>query len=150
MNFKILVATEEHVDLIANFQMKMALESENLELDKETVTRGVKHIVDNPQKGQYLLASSEEGIAGSLLVLEEWSDWRCKTVLWIHSAYVTPKSRGQGAFRALYAHLKNKVEVSPDLAGLRLYVDKSNHKAKNVYQKLGMTDEHYELYEWLN
>jgi hypothetical protein len=35
------------------------------------------------------------------------------------------------------------------LMGLRLYVDKHNKSAQEVYEKLGMNKDHYELYEWL-
>jgi ribosomal protein S18 acetylase RimI-like enzyme len=41
------------------------------------------------------------------------------------------------------------VEESKDLRGLRLYVDKSNANAQKVYEALGMSGEHYHLYEWL-
>ena len=41
------------------------------------------------------------------------------------------------------------VRESDQYAGLRLYVDKTNLRAIDVYQKLGMSDEHYHLYEWL-
>jgi len=34
-------------------------------------------------------------------------------------------------------------------AGLRLYTDKSNRQAREIYEKLGMNKEHYHLYEWL-
>ena len=43
----------------------------------------------------------------------------------------------------------DRVEQSPGLAGLRLYVDKTNRVAQQVYDALGMTAEHYDLYEWL-
>ena len=35
------------------------------------------------------------------------------------------------------------------IRGLRLYVDKRNQAAARVYEKLGMTREHYDLFEWL-
>jgi hypothetical protein len=41
------------------------------------------------------------------------------------------------------------VRESDELVGLRLYVDKSNKDAQSVYQTMGMTGEHYDLYEWL-
>ena len=42
------------------------------------------------------------------------------------------------------ADLKNE-----NWKGLRLYVDKTNLTAKQVYRALEMTDEHYQLFEWL-
>ncbi|MHC4388645.1 MAG: GNAT family N-acetyltransferase, partial [Planctomycetota bacterium] len=67
----------------------------------------------------------------------------------MHSLYVIPKARQRGVFRKLYQHLKKQVELSDDLVGLRLYVDKRNKAAQEVYDRLGMTKEHYDLFEWL-
>ena len=41
------------------------------------------------------------------------------------------------------------MEQSPDFKGIRLYVDKRNAAARAVYERLGMTREHYELFEWM-
>jgi ribosomal protein S18 acetylase RimI-like enzyme len=62
---------------------------------------------------------------------------------------VVPDARWQGVFRALYEHLRRSVETTPELVGLRLYVDKTNERAQRVYDAMGMTREHYDLYEWL-
>jgi len=40
-------------------------------------------------------------------------------------------------------------ESNPEVAGLRLYVDKTNHSAIEVYHKIGMTNRHYDLFEWM-
>jgi len=84
-----------------------------------------------------------------LLAIPEWSDWRNGTVLWIHSLYIIPQARGREVFKKLYLNLKKQVEQSSELMRLRLYVDKRNKSAQEVYQKLGMNKHHYELYEWL-
>ena len=139
----------EDADTIADFQIRMALESEGLELDRATVARGVQAVFDDPAKGTYWIACEGEKPVGVLLAIPEWSDWRNATVLWIHSLYVVPEARRRGVFKALYENLKAQVETSPDLAGLRLYVDKANHHAQGAYEALGMTREHYHLYEWL-
>ena len=137
------------VDAIADFQIKMALETENLKLDPSTVRLGVSAVMDDPGKGKYWLSESEGKVVGCLLTIPEWSDWRNGTVLWIHSVYVKPSFRKKGVFKGLYLHLKKMVETSPDLRGLRLYVDKSNRSAQVVYESLGMSSEHYALYEWM-
>ncbi len=56
----------------------------------------------------------------------------------------------RGVFRTLYRHLRRRVKKSPRLKGLRLFVDKSNRRAHKVYQALGMSKDHYHLYEWLD
>jgi len=130
-------------------QLAMARETEGLDLDPERVGRGVAAVFDDPRRGQYWVAEVEGRVAGCLLTTPEWSDWRAGWVLWIQSAYVMPEARGRGIFRRLYATLKARVEADPDLCGLRLYVDRRNASAQGVYQGVGMSREHYDLFEWL-
>ncbi len=137
---------------IAGFQILMARETEDLELDPATVDRGVRAVFDDPAKGSYWVAepASRPGtVIASLLTTSEWSDWRAATVLWIQSVYVLPEERGRGVYRALYEHLREQVQSSPGFAGLRLYVERRNTAAQRVYERLGMTREHYEMFEWL-
>lgn len=147
-------ARREDAATIAGFQILMARETEDLELDPATVDRGVRAVFDYPAKGSYWVAEPAGGAGGgpviaSLLTTLEWSDWRAATVLWIQSVYVLPGERGRGVYRALYEHLRREVESSPALAGIRLYVDRRNTAAQRVYERLGMSREHYEMFEWL-
>ncbi|HSK81275.1 MAG TPA: GNAT family N-acetyltransferase [Thermoanaerobaculia bacterium] len=135
--------------VIVDFQIRMARSTEDLELDFDTVTRGVAAVFADPAKGTYWVAESEDRVIGSLLTTFEWSDWRNGTVLWIQSVYVLPEWRRRGIYKSLYEHLKRQVEKSPGLRGLRLYVDQRNTAAQEVYERLGMTKEHYQMYEWL-
>ncbi|HSN85974.1 MAG TPA: GNAT family N-acetyltransferase [Thermoanaerobaculia bacterium] len=135
--------------VIVDFQIRMARSTEGLELDFDTVTRGVAAVFADPAKGTYWVAESEDRVIGSLLTTFEWSDWRNGTVLWIQSVYVLPEWRRRGVYKSLYEHLKRQVEKSPGLRGLRLYVDQRNTAAQQVYERLGMTKEHYQMYEWL-
>jgi len=145
------------IETIVEFQAAMAAETEDLSLDKDTVRKGVRAVFEDSsperdalrQKGTYYIAEDDGGIQGVLLTIPEWSDWRNKTILWIHSLYVIPKYRKKGVFRKLFQFLKEKVESSPELAGLRLYVDKKNRVAHKVYEKIGMNKDHYEMYEWI-
>ena len=138
------------IDTIAEFQIKMAFETENgLKLDPVTVQQGVSAVIDDPAKGKYWIAEINGEVAGCLLTVPEWSDWRNGTVLWIHSVYVKPDFRKNGVYKSMYQHLKEMVSESNDLRGLRLYVDKTNHTAQKVYEGLGMSGEHYHLYEWM-
>ncbi len=137
------------IDSIADFQVKMAFETEKMELHFPTVKLGVGAVMDDPTKGKYWLAEVDGQVVGCLLTVPEWSDWRNGTVLWIHSVYVIPEYRKHGVFKSLYHHLTKLVNESSDLRGLRLYVDKSNVSAQKVYEKLGMSGEHYHLFEWM-
>jgi GNAT superfamily N-acetyltransferase len=146
---KIRTGSIDDCGFIASSQVAMALETEDYKLDADTVFQGVKSVLEDKSKGVYYLAEREGQSVGCLLTVPEWSDWRCKTCLWIHSVYILPEFRNQGVYKEMYNHLKQFVKSSEDYFGLRLYVEKTNEKAQSVYEKLGMTQEHYSLYEWL-
>lgn len=142
-------ATRDHIDTLANWQVAMAFESESMGLDPHTVVQGVTKIFDDPTTGFYLLARINDLPVGCCLVLREWSDWRNGDVLWIHSVYTIPSHRRVGVFRSIYSYLKEQVAASHNLRGLRLYVDKGNKEALSTYESLGMTCDHYHLFEWM-
>ncbi len=134
---------------IVDFQIRMAKEAEDLSLDRPTVEKGVQAVFDDPHKGAYWIAELDGIVAGCLLTVPEWSDWRNGTVLWIHSVYVIPSARRRGIFRMMYENLKTTVEQSADLRGLRLYVERENERAQKTYSAMGMDGNHYKLFEWM-
>jgi ribosomal protein S18 acetylase RimI-like enzyme len=145
----IRAARPDDAPVIVELQLRMARETEDLELDRDTLTGGVEAVFSDPRKGAYGVAAREGRVVGDLLTTFEWSDWRNGVILWIQSVYVVPEERGRGVYRALYEHLKRRVEADPGLKGIRLYVDKRNTDAQRVYERLGMTREHYDTFEWL-
>lgn len=134
---------------IVEFQLAMAWETEQLRLDKPTVVKGVAAVFEDPSKGTYYVAEQDGQVVGSLLTTFEWSDWRNGTVLWIQSVYVKPEFRKKSIFSKLYRHVREKVVSDPELRGIRLYADKTNTPAHSVYEHLGMTAEHYQMFEWM-
>jgi ribosomal protein S18 acetylase RimI-like enzyme len=142
-------AHEDDVDTIVSFQMAMAKETENITLNEKNVWQGVVNVIHDVQKGKYYLAQDNDVVVGSLLITKEWSDWRNRWVLWIQSVYVLPQYRGKGVFKQMYNHIKKLAEENEEVAGIRLYVDKSNKNAIKVYEKLGMNGEHYKVFEWM-
>lgn len=134
---------------IALFQRLMARETEDVELDVATTERGVRGVFDEPSRGAYFVAEDDGEIVGCLLITYEWSDWRARNVWWIQSVYVAQTHRRRGVYAALYAHVRELVERDPDLGGIRLYVDRRNTSAQQVYSRLGMNGEHYLVYEWM-
>lgn len=119
---------------IIEFQLAMAMETEQLALDKPTVIMGVAAVMADPSKGIYYVAEIKGQVVGSLLTTFEWSDWRNGTVLWIQSVYVRPEYRKRSVFSALYQHIREKVAANTDLRGIRLYADKTNTSAHKVYE----------------
>lgn len=146
-------ALREHASAIRDFQIQMALETENLRLDSEICEKGVHAVFDDPSKGRYFIAQdgAEDGghVIGSLLITYEWSDWRNGTIWWIQSVYIKPEYRGQKVFSKFYRTIQKAVQDDGSIRGLRLYVEKRNSHAQKVYQTLGMKADHYDLYEWM-
>ena len=148
-NFVIEKANQNHLEWIAQCQVDMALEIENLKLNYDTVVQGVSYIFNNPDRGFYVLAKmSEDQSIGILLILKEWSDWRNGDIWWIHSVFVKNQYRRKKIFSKMFNFVE-ELARSNQVRGLRLYVDKSNNKAQSVYKQLDMTNKHYELFEKL-
>ena len=127
----------------------MASETEGVELDRPTCTRGVAAVFDEPSRGRYFVAERDGRVIASLLITCEWSDWRCRNVWWIQSVYVIEEERGGGVYARLYRHVQGLVEGDDGLAGIRLYVDRRNTAAQAVYARLGMDGDHYQVFEWM-
>jgi GNAT superfamily N-acetyltransferase len=142
-------ATTSDISAIVGFQLKMASETEKIQLELSTVYKGVERVFENPSIGHYWIAEFEGKILGSMLNLFEWSDWRNGNFIWVHSVFIIPEFRNRGVFSKMYAHIKSLVENSDEYKGIRLFVDINNLKAQSVYSVLGMDDEHYKLYEWM-
>jgi GNAT superfamily N-acetyltransferase len=141
-------ANQSDAPFIADFQLKMAWETEKMALDPDVVIKGVKAVFEDPSRGQYYVAEITGRVITSLLITFEWSDWRNCNVWWFQSVYVVPEFRRQGVFRKMYAHIRNIAEEQ-DIAGLRLYVETKNERARKTYEALGMSSEHYSFYEWM-
>ncbi|MBN1356762.1 GNAT family N-acetyltransferase [bacterium] len=147
MNLLVRHAGIEDVERIAGYNIKMAWETERRKLPQNQVVRGVRAVIDRPEYGFYLIALSEEQPVGSLMVTMEWSDWRNGIFWWIQSVYVQPEFRGRGVYRSLYDRVKQLAQDKGGVCGFRLYVEKENHVARNVYEKLGMSPTSYSIYE---
>jgi GNAT superfamily N-acetyltransferase len=141
--------TPSDVSVIVDFQVAMALETEELELDRDVCMRGVQGVFDDPSRGRYFLAESDGTVVASLMITYEWSDWRNGNVWWIQSVYVVPAFRGQRVYAGLYSHVQQLVQSDDSVRGIRLYVDRRNVSAQQVYTRLGMNGEHYQVFEWM-
>lgn len=131
---------------IARFQVDMAMESEGLSLDHGRVLNGVKAVLADEAKGRYLVARIGGTPVGSLMITREWSDWNCCWYWWVQSVYILPEFRRRGIYRAMYGKVQ-EMAAAEGASQIRLYVDKENLAAQSVYQKLGMQECHYCMYE---
>ena len=139
-------ATAADRDTIVGHNIAMAHETEGVELEPDTVMRGVEELLNRPERGFYLLAEVGGSPAGQAMVTYEWSDWRCADFWWLQSVYVRPESRGKGVFTALLSELAKGAKES-GACGLRLYVLEENRGARTTYEHLGMAPSRYVMYE---
>ncbi len=147
MSLSIRVARATDLEFLVEGNARMAAETEGRELDRELLAEGVAAVFGDEAKGRYYVADDGEGPVGQLLVTREWSDWRAGWFWWLQSVYVVPEARGRGVFARLYAQVLDEARRDPDVCGLRLYVDVDNAAAAGVYERLGMDDAHYRVYE---
>lgn len=134
---------------LLDFQLKMALETENVQLEIQPLTQGMQRLLKDPGKGKYYVAEESGEVIGCLMTTFEWSEWRCGTILWIQSVYVAAPWRKKGVFKRMYQHIHQLVSEDHELKGIRLYVDKTNQTAQQVYSGLGMNGDHYTVFEWM-
>ena len=136
---------EDHKSIVAHNQA-MAMETENRRLDADKIEPGVAAVLNDPNKGFYLVAEENGNVIGSLMVTYEWSDWRNGMMWWFQSVYVLPEGRGKGIFKAMYNEVMTLAKAA-DAKELRLYVEKENVNAQKVYAALGMRVSHYDMWE---
>ena len=143
-------------DLLAEWAIAMAWETEHKKLDPDTVRRGVAAGIADPAKARYFIAMDEANVAGretiaapvgTLMLTREWSDWRDGEWWWIQSVYVPLAHRRKGVFAALYRHVEKLARDSAGIIGLRLYVERENDNARKTYASLGMVDAGYAIFE---
>ena len=142
----IRLATINDIEKIAENNILLAKESENLDISYNTAVDGVKSILSEKNKGFYIVAEDNEDLLGELMITYEWSDWRSKNMWWIQSAYVKKSYRRKGVFKKLV----NETRKMADKKGIdiiRLYVHNNNKDAMKVYEKIGM-NKHYSVYEF--
>lgn len=133
--------------VIADFNTRLAWETEKMRLNRQTIHLGVRAALKDAAKGTYFVAEQDGEVIGQLLITNEWSDWRNGNFWWIQSVYVAAEYRQSGVFRALFAHVQKLAGTRRDVCGLRLYAEKNNHHAQKTYAKLGMAKTHYDIFE---
>src|SRR5215831_6665871 len=108
----IRAAQLKDLDAIVAGNVALAVESEGVRLDRETLSAGVRALLDERAPGRYWIAELDGAVVGQLLITFEWSDWRNRMVWWIQSVYVVPPARRHGIFRALYAHARREAQAA--------------------------------------
>jgi GNAT superfamily N-acetyltransferase len=144
---KIRQADPSDAPVIAEFNLRLARETEDLHLDPARVAEGVAALLKDPAKGRYYVAEVDGVVVGQLMITYEWSDWRNGNLWWIQSVYVKEQFRRLGVFRALFDYLRELARKQQNVRALRLYMHADNVRARRSYERLGMTHTKYEVFE---
>lgn len=147
MNLNIRRSILSDLNTIVAYNLALAWETEHLDLDRDVLARGVASVMEQPARGFYLLAETDGHVVGQEMVTYEWSDWRNGFFWWLQSVYVHPNYRRMGVYSALYRHVLKCAQEDQEVRGLRLYVERNNTGAQEVYRQLGMRKASYDMYE---
>ena len=140
-------AAPADIETLIHFQQRLAVETESVQLDRDVLQKGIEAMFADPAKGRYYVAELDGEIAGCHMITYEWSDWRNGMVWWLQSVYIKESFRKRGVFKAMYENLMKMIAVDNRVSGLRLYVEKSNHRAQETYRAMGMNGDHYIVFE---
>lgn len=140
-------ATLEDLPTIVEFNRLLAFETESIQLSVELLTHGVRAALLDAHKARYFVAEIDGQVVGQLMHTREWSDWRNGDIWWLQSVYVVESARRQGVFRALVEHVTQLAQSTPDVVGLRLYVEEHNDRAAATYDRLGLAEAGYVVRE---
>lgn len=140
-------ARPDDLATIVAFNVRLAVETESKELDRDVLARGVARAIAEPDRLRYWVATLDGRLVGQAAITREWSDWRNGWIWWFQSVYVSAEARGRGVFRALHGHVRAAALDEPDVIGLRLYVEEENHAAQRTYEALGLRPGGYHVYE---
>ena len=132
---------------IVEFNRALALESEGKQLNLDVLKAGVERALSSPALCRYFVAEEDGQVVGQTMLTYELTDWRDGLIYWIQSVYVHPEYRGRGVYKAIYRHIVALGKRAGDMHGLRLYVEKDNAKAIATYERLGMRQSHFHIYE---
>jgi ribosomal protein S18 acetylase RimI-like enzyme len=144
---QVRLAEHRDLEIIAELNSAMAWETEQRRLEPSTIRRGIRAVMEDSNYGFYVVAESDGQVVGCLLITFEWSDWRNARFWWIQSLYVRPRDRRRGVFKRLHDFVKAQALQHPEVCGLRLYVERSNHIAQRAYDRIGMEPTTYQMYE---
>jgi ribosomal protein S18 acetylase RimI-like enzyme len=146
LNIIIREACESDLPSLVEYNLALAKETENLDLNKDTLRLGIQNSFAL-QGCHYFVAETEGNVVGQTMITSEWSDWRNGTIWWMQSVYVHPSYRKQGVFSKIFKHIETIAQKKPTIQSLRLYVMKNNQAGLKTYQNVGMNNSGYLVYE---
>ena len=146
LNIIIREACESDLPSLVEYNLALAKETENLDLNKDTLRLGIQNSFAL-QGCHYFVAETEGNVVGQTMITSEWSDWRNGTIWWMQSVYVHPSYRKQGVFSKIFKHIETIAKKKSTIQSLRLYVMQNNQAGLKTYQSVGMNSSGYLVYE---
>jgi ribosomal protein S18 acetylase RimI-like enzyme len=140
-------AVPSDAPVIAEFNRRLALETEALALEPAVLAAGVAAILRDAGRGLYFVGEADGEVVGQLMITYEWSDWRNGWIWWLQSVYVHADFRGRGVFKTIFEYAREQARQAGNVAAIRLYVENENRNAQRTYEKLGFTEMHFRLYQ---
>jgi len=147
MNIRLAHRGDAHY--FVEFNQAMALETEGKTLDGKVVETAVNAVFEDKNKGFYVVAEDDNTVIGGLLITYEWSDWRNAWFWWIQSVFIRSEARGKRVYSMLNDFVKTRAIEAGNVYGIRLYVETDNVHAQRVYEKVGMEQPRYLMYQEL-
>ena len=145
MKFKVRNANLDDLDSLVKFVIAEANEAEGIIKPSDTVLKGIKAGLENPDIARYWVIENEHGNpVGNVSVVREWSDWNCAFYWWIQSMFLMPNYRGIGLLETLLKEV-NLAAKNENAIELRLYVHRENNRAIKAYKKVGFGISDYKM-----
>ena len=147
-NFTIRRAVSADWETVAEYNFRLAAETEDTVLNRDVLALGVQAALADEGKALYFVAEAGGEIVGQAMVTFEWSDWRNGAIWWFQSVYVREDWRRRGIFRRLYEAI---LQAGQDAGAVefRLYAVATNEPALATYRSLGMKHTPYIVMEFI-
>lgn len=147
---KVRLAVLQDAETIAKNNMKLAddfsqIENVPLNIQFQTVQKGVVSAIEDQNKGFYLVAEDHGKVVGQIFITSEWSDWRNQEIWWLHRIFVQRDMRKKGILRLLLEDIKKKAKKN-NIYAIRLYLHQKNQDAIKAYQKLGLIESPFKIF----
>ena len=129
-------ATPEDISQIRQFILELAIYEKaehEVEADEEAL---LKTLFGEGATAHCVMCESDDAPIGFAVYFFNYSTWQGRNGLYLEDLYVSPKSRGQGAGKALLQHLA-KTAVENDCGRFEWSVLDWNKPAIDFYESLG-------------
>jgi len=148
--WEIREAEKSDLDVLMNFSLHIAEETEAKILNQEKVRSGIKSVLDDPSKGIIFVACDKKIVIGCFMINgREWSEWRNGYILWLTGTYTAVEYRRMGVRKALFDFAVRWGKSQPQVIGLRGYRHKLNNAIHSAALTGGMQETEYRINEYL-